>query len=265
MLNPTQVATIEQRLSQTEQRVIVTEIDGIKMVIKRQEKARPQSRYALLKFASKIFGQPVLAPAYAPGGAEAQKIEAARLTRLAAAGVPVPELLHVAPDWIAISYAGQYSIGRMIQKGELAPSVYWQQGLAAISEVHQKGQNLSQVFVRNAVWNDDKITFIDFEDDPEASLGLANAQARDWLFYLFSSVWMLEISPTQAAKIMFEYLQKDPIEVQNVILNSMKGIAWLRHLPSKRKPWGRDVVALNGIGTILYEMQQLNLNTPHKV
>ena len=257
MLNPTQIDIIKQAIAQTERRVFVADVEGTKMIIKRHEPARGYHRYVLLKGVSKIFNLPALAPVPAPGGAAAQAIEIQRLATLRNAGVPVPELLHVEPDWIAISYEGQYSIGRTIEKGD-KPSVYWEQGLAAILDVHQKGQNLSQVFIRNAMWHDNRVVFIDFEDDPAASIGLANAQTRDWLFYLYSSAWMLEIPPADAAKIMFKYLHQDNADVQKIVFDSLGALKWLRHLPSQRKPWGRDIVALHRVGKVLHEMSVLN-------
>ena len=257
MLSKPQVDIIKQAISQTTNRVFVLDVAGTQMVIKRQEGARNPFRYRMLKTVSILFRMPVLMPVAAPGGAGAQAIEIKRLTQLSAAGVPVPELLHVEPDWIAISYEGKRSIGQAIEKGEQAPSVTWEQGLAAILDVHQKGQNLIQVFVRNAMFNANRVVFIDFEDDPAVSLGLANAQTRDWLFYLYSSAWMLEIEPIDAAKVMFKYLHQDSIDVQNIMFSTLGGLKWLRHLPAKRKPWGRDVMALHRVGKVLFEMSRL--------
>ncbi|MGL4767733.1 MAG: hypothetical protein ACRCV6_06605 [Formosimonas sp.] len=257
MLNPSQVEFIQRAIAQTHHRVFVLEVDGRKMVIKGQEGARNPFRYRMLKTVSTLFRMPVLMPVPAPGGAGAQAIEIKRLTELAQAGVPVPELLHVEPSWIAISYEGERSIGQAIRKNPQPPSVTWEQGLAAILDVHRKGQNLSQVFERNAMWHDNRVVFIDFEDDPALALGLANAQTRDWLFYLYSTAWMLEITPEQAGKVMFKYLLQDSADVQKIMFDSLGALKWLRHLPAKRKPWGRDVMALHRVGKVLFEMSRM--------
>jgi hypothetical protein len=91
----------------------------------------------------------------------------------------------------------------------------------------------------------------------EGRSGLVHAQARDWLFYVFSSMWLLDVTPSQAAAIMMTYLKQDDLAVQTTVKKSCGTLAWLRFLPSKRKPWGRDVVAAQGAGAILHELQKL--------
>ncbi len=254
-----QIEQIEKQIAQTAARVFVMQVDGRQMVIKRQEAARPSWRYAILRGFSRLLREPLLMPAYVPGGAAAQAIEVLRLTRLANAGVPVPVLLHVTPEWFAMSLVGQENLGDILRRtlDIEKKRALWQQGLAAILETHQKGQNLSQVFIRNVMYHDGQIVFIDFEDDPEQSMGLANAQARDWLFFLFGSVWMLDMPLDEAVQLFWQYLQKDSSDVQKALLHSGKVVGWLRFLPSKRKPWGRDVIAAQNAGAVLHALRKL--------
>ena len=259
VLSEEQVQLIEAKNAQTPARVYVTQVDGQTMVIKRQEAARPAWRYAILRGFSRVLREPLLMPAHVPGGSAAQAIELARLTRLADAGVPVPTVLHVASDWFAISYVGQENLGDILRRSDdvATKRALWMQGLEAILSTHQKGQNLSQVFIRNVMYHDGQIVFIDFEDDPEQSMGLANAQARDWLFFLFGSVWMLDLPTDEAVQLFWQYLQKDSTDVQKALLHSASVVGWLRHLPKKRKPWGRDVIAAQNAGALLHALKKI--------
>lgn len=259
MLNQNQISMVESRLSQSEQRVIIMDVEGTQIVVKRQENARPAWRYTLLRGCAKIFREPLVMPAHVPGGAAAQEIEVSRIRALAAVGAPVPELLHVASDWIAISYLGSSSIRDLMHQSEKPPSFYWSETFAAILDLHQRGQNSSQLFNRNAMYCDGRVVFIDFEDDPAQSLGLAHAQARDWLFFIFSSTWMLEINAQQAAQLLWSYLKQDSVAVQKAFLHTLKTMRWLRHLPKKRKPWGRDVMALHAFGQVLHELKKMRV------
>lgn len=258
MLTPTQITQIEAQLRETQERVCVLNIEGTQIFIKRQEAARNSVRYKILKTCAKMFREPLLTPANVLGGAYAQQTEALRLTQLNAVDASVPELLHVAPDWIAMSYLGGESFKEASLRGQQKPSYYFEKAIAAILDTHQKGQNLSQCFVRNMMWHNDRPVFIDFEDDPAQYMPLAVAQGRDYMYFLFSSLWMLEITPTQTADLIWSYLKQESDDVRNAVCHAGQTIGWLRYLPKNRDPWGRDVMAMHAWGKVLYELRQKN-------
>lgn len=253
MLSKLQIELIGQRLKNESARVFVMDVDGQKVVIKRQQETRSSFFYTVLRLCARITREPLLMPAYVPGSAKVQEVEVARIRELSQAGVAVPELLHVSTNWIALSYVGEGNlIDIMMKSGN--PIQYWERALATISDVHRKGQCLSQVFLRNIMYQNDRMVFIDFEDDPARALGLTNAQARDWVFFLFSSVWMLKEPRNELVKIVAKYLLKESPEVQSAVLHTAKSVSWLRFLPKNRKPWGRDVVAVQGYAELIHEL-----------
>ena len=130
-------------------------------------------------------------------------------------------------------------------------SYYWEQALSAILDTHKKGQNLSQSFFRNLMYDKGQVFFIDFEDDPEQSMGLVNAQARDWLFFLFSSTWLVELTDDAKADLLWRYIKQERPEVQASVVHLAKTTGWLRFLPKKRKPWGRDVMAAQAYAQLI--------------
>ncbi len=251
MLSPSQVNLIEQQFLTEHARVFVTRVDDHKMVIKRQEIARPAWRYRILRACSRLLGEPLLMPAHVPGGAAAQTIEVSRIKRLSIAGVSVPQLLHVSSEWFAIEYLGTNNLRDKMLHGEHPASYYWEQALSAILDTHKKGQNLSQSFFRNLMYDKGQVFFIDFEDDPEQSMGLVNAQARDWLFFLFSSTWLVELADGAKADLLWRYIKQERPEVQASVVHLAKTTGWLRFLPKKRKPWGRDVMAAQAYAQLI--------------
>jgi hypothetical protein len=257
MFSAQQLQQLESTFSQPHGRVQIIELDGATVVIKHQEAPRAAVGYQVLNVLAKLFQQPLLCAIPAPGGEQAQLIEQARLSTLKQAGVPVPELLHITPTWFAMSSAGTHSIDQLINDATRPQLEIWELALAAILDVHRKGQNLSQAFARNIMWQDGRIQFIDFEDDPVKTLPLAYAQSRDWLLYILSTAYQMQIDPATLAARWQHYLAQDSAEVQAMIARSAAQLAWLRHLPAKRKPWGRDVVSMQGAGCVLHELKRL--------
>ncbi|MBM5572580.1 MULTISPECIES: hypothetical protein [Deefgea] len=250
------IRQIESELLKHSGRILVEDISGETLIIKRQEAARPQFGYTLLNALAKIFRQPLLCAVPAPGGAAAQAIEIQRLRTLRQAGVPVPEVRHIADQWFAMTSAGTHSVDELIRTSPQQQLAVWQAGLAAILHVHQCGQNLSQAFARNIMWQDGKIQFIDFEDDPSKTLPVAYAQTRDWLLYLHSTAYQMNTDPVTLTRLWQQQLQQDDPEVQQLVQSCSQQLAFLRHLPRQRKPWGRDVVSLQGVGELLHVLRK---------
>ncbi len=251
-LSPSQKAEIESSLRADPGRVLMLTLSGLPVVVKRQQKSRPKAGYIVLNLLAALFREPMLRAVPAPGGAAGQAIELARLRALHAAGLKVPEILQEEDDWFAMSFLGEHTLARMIHLGEQGAEFYWRCGLEALARVHAHGQCLSQGFSRNLIWLDGEVGFIDFEDDPQAALGLPCAQARDWLLFLFSSAHRFELSAQQKAEIFRGYLSNESPEVISILQRCAQRLAFLRHLPSSRQPWGHDIVALQAAGAVLH-------------
>jgi len=81
-----------------------------------------------------VAGLPLLRAAPAHGGAQAQQIEVRRLRELAAAGVPVPQVLHVEPDFFVQRYMGDHALDKLLRQPQAA--LWWQRGLQALVALH---------------------------------------------------------------------------------------------------------------------------------
>jgi hypothetical protein len=109
--------------------------------------------------------------------------------------------------------------------------------------VHATGSSLSQAFARNLVRCPDGIVgYIDFEDDPAASLPLAQCQARDVLCYVHSTaLYLRESGALEAARPLWAaWLAQRSPAARGVLATSIGRMAWLRHLPQSRR-LGRDL------------------------
>ncbi|WP_231949292.1 lipopolysaccharide kinase InaA family protein [Herminiimonas arsenitoxidans] len=258
MFTPDQLHTISAQLALKSDRTQLIELDGAPIIVKQLEAPLKHWGYPVLNTLARLLGQPMLRAVPAPGGSEAQAIEIARLRSLAAAGVSVPEVLHVTPEWFALSFLGATSVDQLLRQQPEQGQQHWENGLQAILDLHRLGQTASQCFARNMIAHEGQISFIDFEDDPSKVMPLAAAQARDWLLYLHSTAYILNMKTQDIAQVFLGYVQQDDAAVQREVKRAARAFGWLRILPNKRKPWGRDVVSAQAAGQVLHFIAKQN-------
>ena len=224
-------------------------------------------RYHLLAALARALRLDVLMPVPNPGGDAAITIEAQRLIALRAAGLRVPRLLAQQPGGLLISDLGQSRRATMTLLERLenaaleSPTALlgaWRDGLIAIGLAHQRGQYLSQAFARNLVQCADGVVgYIDFEDDPGATLTLAQCQTRDWLSYLHSTAMLIEAAAPQAAGALWRAaLAADSAEVNARLSQAAQRMRWLRRLPQGRR-WGRDTQRVRATARLLGRWSEL--------
>ena len=219
------------------------------------KKAGPRhsmARYRVLGLLAWLTRLQVLRPVPNLGGSTAIATEARRLHSLAALGLRVPEVLAQQPEGLLLRHLGRPGEATPSFDGEMqaasaagpqAALARWQEGLAALQAVHARGACLSQAFARNLVRCPDGVLgFIDFEDDPLASLPLALCQARDALCYVHSTALYLREAGAlpEARAIWAHWLAEQPAALGALLVTTAQRLAWLRHLPQDRR-WGRDL------------------------
>jgi tRNA A-37 threonylcarbamoyl transferase component Bud32 len=253
MLDSRQVQAIDAQLASSSARTQVLQLADRKIVVKQPEAPLEHWGYPVLNGLARLLGQPMLRAVPSPGGRAAQAIEVGRLRALAAAGAPVPQVLHVAESWFALSYLGARSVDQLLRHDAENGRRYWEDGLQAIRDLHRLGQNASQCFARNMMWHEGKVSFIDFEDDPASVMPLASAQARDWLLFLHSTAFTLQFADNaEYATRFLHYLRQDDAKIRQEVEKAAHTFGWLRFLPRQRKPWGRDVMSAQRAADILH-------------
>lgn len=219
------------------------------VLVKGQRPARGAWRYRLLNAIASVLGQPLLRAAPAHGGARAQAIEVRRLRALAAAGVNVPEVLHVDPEFFVQRWLGEQRLDELLQRGGEAALGAWQRGLRCLVALHERGQVASQAFTRNFIVQGDRLALIDFEDDPLDVLTLEQAQARDWLAYLHSTA--REMPPSLLAPTgplvdpLRAELAREREPVRRLVVDSARRLAWVSRIDARdARGWRRHVSIL---------------------
>ena len=241
------IEAVRQRLSLSRFRVKVVETSVGPVVAKQQRPDRSAWRARAVNVLARGMGIRILQAVPAHGGARAQQIEVERLRALHASGLRVPEVLHVDTDFIVVSHFPGRSLVELIEAGGKAGWEAWRQGLDAIAQVHARGQYLSHAFARNFLAErGSALAMIDFEVDPLEVLSLDEAQARDWLAYLHSTLWLLEPSPDAAPAVAARLARAGP-SVRAHVEGAGRRLAVLRYLPRSRRTWGREVAGVRAL------------------
>ena len=221
-----------------------------RVIAKKQRPQRSRWRGRAVDALAVGLGLAVLRAVPAHGGSRGQEIEIERLQSLHAAGVAVPAVLHVDRDFFVIAELVGPSLVTLIERGGAGAFEAWRRGLAMLTDVHARGGCLSHAFARNFIATDAGLGAIDFEDDPLETMPLDAAQARDWLAYLHSTVWLLKQPAAQLKAAVAIRLADEPAAVRALVQSAGRRLTLLRHLPGSRRLWGREVVGARALGAL---------------
>ena len=225
------------------------------VIVKGKRAARSAWRYRLLNGFAAAVGLALLRAAPAHGGARAQAIEVARLQSLAAAGVAVPQLLHVDDGFFVQSWLGDARLDHLLKRDGAFD--WWQRGLRTLVDLHARGQYLSQAFARNFIAVGDTLAMIDFEDDPLEVMTLDQAQARDWLAYLHASALAfrsrLPAPRAECIALLREQLARERLAVRALVADTARRLRWVQRLPAgDGRGWRRHISILQtAVGLML--------------
>lgn len=248
-LSPQDLQRIAQSPGWRGGRVEVCDTSQGKVIVKGWRPAHHPARYGLLNRLARWLGLPFLRAVPLAGGAQAQHTEVARLRALRRAGARVPEVLHVGSDHFVMQWLGRAHLGDVLQSGHPGAAALWREAGDELVRLHRADQYLSQGFARNMIVTDEAgdtprlAGLIDFEDDPLQVMGLADAQVRDWLAFLHSTLWILPLAPSEVDTCIDAWLDAESPAVRAGFAQACRRLAWLRVLPRQRR-FGRDTVAL---------------------
>ena len=222
-------------------------------VLKRERAERSSIGARAVDLLARLFSLPMLGPVPAHGGERGQAVEVQRLRTLHAAGLPVPDVLHAEPGFFVMQRLDGPNLVQVIERAGPEARQAWQHGMATLVAVHALGHTLSHAFARNFIVTSDGPAMIDFEDDPLEAMSLVEAQARDWLLYLHSTVWQLaHVDPAALHADLAVALDAERTDVRDLVRRAGKRLSFLRHLPGTRRPWGREVVGARALARLFH-------------
>lgn len=156
--------------------------------IKRYGTERPPVWTKAQTALSRLLGQPFLRPSPVLDGAGMIAREIRRIETFAAAGVPVPRVLYSSGSALVLSDAAPTITARLKALAATDPAAHDDLLVACaahLGALHAKGLCHGRPHPRDFFLAGEAIGFMDFEEEPEAAMPLATAQARDlWLLFL---------------------------------------------------------------------------------
>ena len=182
------------------------------------------------------------------------EMERKRLLQMHELGIRVPRIIDDGDKYLVLSDLGY----QLHQRMEVAPSAervtLFLSALEAIHQVHLKSGYLSQAFARNIVVDENEVIgFIDFEDDPGASLSLHDAQIRDLIMFFYSSLYLLRNEKSAVVPQISDVIQRYPKSSQDKLASLVKRLRCLRWIPSFGF-LGRDLVRLKFMVSVLEKL-----------
>ena len=257
MISPHSIDRIEASPVWRAKRVEIFELPEGKVLVKGQRARRSPWPHRWLNGLAWMAGVPYLKAVPAHGGMQSQKIELMRLHALRGADVPVPQVHHVGADYFVMAYLGSNDLARTLREQGSGACAIWLAAMDELLHVHAQGQYLSQCFARNIIVSDAFQGLIDFEDDPLEVMNLVEAQARDWLIFLQSTLFNLGLDAERLDASLHSVLDRESAPVRAMLQHASRRLSWLRWLPTNRKVWGKDFVSLQAVAAALYRYRQV--------
>ncbi len=134
-----------------------------------------------------------------------------------------------------------------------------------LADVHARGQYLSQAFTRNCIGIGERVAVFDVEDDPLQVMSLAQAQARDWLAYLYTSA----MTPPASQEAMASGLRAPLLAASPAVVAELRAATRLlgRWLPSGQRAaargWRRYLGMLQCTRQVLMQALPPNASIEH--
>lgn len=177
-------------------------IEGQRAWLKQYGEGSRAVALGLLRFIANRFQLDALRPPPHRGGDAARETEARRLAELLAQGVNVPHVIGSGHAALVLGDNGTSFNTCLRQADDAGRDALVSVAMQAIAAAHRNGAYFGQPLPRNLTWDGQRIGFIDFEEDPLEVMGLAQAQARDWLMFGYGVARYYEHRPEQLQALM---------------------------------------------------------------
>lgn len=236
----TLAAAVAARRRQPQPRVFALDHQGHRLWVKQAAPLRRKFWNRLHRSLARLLPVSFFLPMEEPGGAEALKAEAYRLLGLSRGSLPVPNIVAMGSDWLALGDCGPSLIEILPRLSSADQARLLQEAAQALADFHQAGQAHGHALLRNMTWNQNKIYFIDFEAQLPTRLPLAQAQARDGLLFAYSLADSPD--PAAAARALAQWRRHAPSSAVQSFDHGLAFALALAPLLRLFAPWGgRDL------------------------
>lgn len=202
--------TLEQKATTALQQAHISKIDwqGKSVWIKGVEPYKKTPWHCYKKKLGQWFApKPLFTPTVACGN-QMITLEKERLALFEQRGVHVPMLIGSAENWLALEDLGESLELRLNQATPEKRVDLLFQALNTLIDLHHKGLAHGRAMVKDmVVMNNGNIGFIDLAEDPQRYMTIDQAQARDFLLFLFSSIPFIKQDLATQQKLIAHYMK----------------------------------------------------------
>lgn len=218
-------------------RVQRLQLDGRTVWRKQYSAQARHGRLALLRWVARRIDSAALLPPVPLDADAACATERGMIERLHALGALVPEIIQAHPRELVLSDIGPtLAVACRGTQSTIERETLLAAGFAALSDLHARGGYLAQAFSRNLTVFDGRVGFIDLEQDPVTIMPIAAAQARDTLFYVYSTTRFLDDDPARYQRLLAAHLADAPADARGELSRTVLGLGWLMRCAA---PFGR--------------------------
>lgn len=225
-------------------RVFALTHGGRKLWVKQAGIPRLRASVLMQQLLAILFALPMLKPPRQASGAAALAAEAAAICQLAAAGMPVPEVIACTERWLVLGDAGRALEADL--HGLHDPAERWHRidsAGALLTRLHRAGLWHGGAQIRNFSWHDNGPGLLDLEDHDLTGMDLAERQARDLLLFLYSLTrYDREDDAPRLRGQAVIMLREASSETCAALARFLRRVDWLLAGARLIAPWaGRDV------------------------
>ena len=204
------------------------QVAGRRTWLKQHDGARRRIALGALDLGVRLLGLRCLRPPPRLAAEDACRLERRRLRELAAHGVPVPRILGHGETTLLLEDGGPSLAHCLRQADPQRAEQLMRQAAGELLRVHRAGCCVGQPLARNITIDDQgRVRFLDLEEDPLQVMGLAQAQARDWLLFASGSVRHARLPHATLAAVIGPCLRQTDADVQRQLRAALYRLRFL--------------------------------------
>ena len=181
-----------------------------------------------------------------PNSCEALQNEILQLQTLAAQHAPVPELVLFGEDFFVLQDAGR-SVNLYVEDDSISETIkrnILNDCAKALAELHQNGFTHGRPALRDMVWQNGKVTFIDFEEHQDSGNKMQWKKIRDCLIFIHDLFRSPFLSEQQQCQALYSFRQYCDINIWQQLLVLLTKYRWIYYMLLPFKPIAKkDLIA----------------------
>ncbi|WP_304917846.1 hypothetical protein [Methylophaga sp.] len=244
MKNTTLTKLISQQIQQNDERVFDVNWQGSRFWIKQAEASSSTIWHLFSALIAKLTDNPLFTPTVTRDGYSALTGEIQRINQLNDQGASVPQIIASGDNWFATADHGT-TLQKLFKRSELNEQQLQhilQQAAIALANLHNINAWHGRPALKDMLWDGEKVTLIDFEENPINHLTPVQCMSRDIFLFMHSVVRFYEVDNPVVLAVWHSYCENAAEEISQSAIQLAKSMTWLFWLSNISRHFaGNDV------------------------